>query len=464
MRISAPFANIRIVQSRLLGKHLPDAYVFDPMEILAAERPPKKSLMLVTVGATLPFDRMVSSVATLKINGTIEEDVVIQTGVGGARPSGLETHEVLPFDQMLALLREADIVVCHGGTGSIITALREGCRVVAMPRRFEDGEHYDNHQLEITRALEQRGLIAVAQSTEELAHALSIVRSRPPVTATLRPSELVEFLKSVIDDWRSEADGSSSSKIFGVEMCTLTAGELVDSIVNSPPRDGVRLLATMNVDHVVRLRTDERFRKAYARAWRITADGAPVFAYARTRNIPVPQRLTGSDLTPDLLRRMPFDRCLFFVVSSSETGERLLSSLIDRGFPERQLAYLCPPFGFESDRMMSSKIVEAITAHGTTDLFLGVGAPKSEIWVDEHRDMLGNMYAYCFGAGLDYFAGRSTRAPIAFRNMGMEWFWRLTREPVRLWHRYLIDSWAFFPAVFQDLRGRAPHGKRRIHD
>src|SRR3546814_13248667 len=67
--------------------------------------------------------------------------------------------DTLPFAKVQKLLHDADIVVCHGGTGSLITALRAGCRVIAMPRLSERGEHYDNHQSEITEAFVARGLI-----------------------------------------------------------------------------------------------------------------------------------------------------------------------------------------------------------------------------------------------------------------------------------------------------------------
>lgn len=141
---------------------------------------------------------MVEMVAQLKASGDITEDLVIQTGIGGLSPLGLRTYETLPFDSMLAYLREADIVICHGGTGSLITALREGCRVIVIPRLFEKGEHYDNHQKEITRAFAGRGLVTPANTLEELAQALKAARARPPVSATTNPSRLIGYLAEIL--------------------------------------------------------------------------------------------------------------------------------------------------------------------------------------------------------------------------------------------------------------------------
>jgi UDP-N-acetylglucosamine transferase subunit ALG13 len=200
-RIAGPIAHRKVVQSKALSHFWPDAKVFDPLRMLDKERPAKQPLLFATVGATLPFDRLVNSVAALKAQGLIRERVIAQVGIGGAAPEGLEVVETLPFEEMQRLLRDADLVVCHGGTGSLITALREGCRTVAMPRLFELGEHYDDHQAEITEAFANRGLIGVAKSEEELAEALLKVREREPVLATTDPSELKLYLESLLQEW-----------------------------------------------------------------------------------------------------------------------------------------------------------------------------------------------------------------------------------------------------------------------
>jgi UDP-N-acetylglucosamine transferase subunit ALG13 len=187
-----------VVQSAKLAPIYPKAKVFDPLRMLDGPAPPKKPLLFATVGATLPFDRLVRSVAELKAEGEIPEEVVVQTGVGGHAPQGLAVRETLPFDEVQTLLKDAAIVVCHGGTGSLITALRQGCQVIAMPRLEELGEHYDDHQSEITDAFVQRGLIQTARSVDELRAALRAARTRKPVLATTDPVGLIEFLRTTL--------------------------------------------------------------------------------------------------------------------------------------------------------------------------------------------------------------------------------------------------------------------------
>jgi len=209
-RAAHPFAHYKIVQSSSLAAKIPGSICLDPFEFLDMPRPQKKSLIFATVGATLSFDRMVETVSSLKEAGEIPEDLVIQTGIGGISPHGVETHETLPFDSMLSHLRDADIVICHGGTGSLITALREGCRTIVMPRLFEKGEHYDNHQKEITGAFAARGLVFVANNREEMSQALKAARAGVPVLATTNPARLIGHLADILSS-HEKADAQSQA-------------------------------------------------------------------------------------------------------------------------------------------------------------------------------------------------------------------------------------------------------------
>jgi UDP-N-acetylglucosamine--N-acetylmuramyl-(pentapeptide) pyrophosphoryl-undecaprenol N-acetylglucosamine transferase len=203
-RIAAPFAHEVVVQSAKVAPHYPRAKIFDPLKVLDTPPPPKKPLLFATVGATLPFNRLADCVGELKKEGAIPERVLLQTGAGGHRPEAIEeVVETLPFDQVQTLLEDAAIVVCHGGTGSLITALRQGCQVIAIPRLARLGEHYDDHQAEITEAFAKRGLVLVANTLPELRSALVEARTRRPIVATTDPVELIAFLEGVLAGGRA---------------------------------------------------------------------------------------------------------------------------------------------------------------------------------------------------------------------------------------------------------------------
>jgi len=212
------FADHLVVQSSKLKAYWPEAEVFDPLRILDTPRPPKEPLALVTVGALTSFDRMVSAVIALKRAGGLPERVIIQTGEKSAftaetvRDLGpdIECVEAFDFATIQDILKRAELVICHGGTGSIITALREGCRVVAMPRSFARGEAFDDHQEEIVNSFAARGLLESVYDEADLAAGIARARATAPVLATTDPAALRAYLHAIIADMTAAPPRASS--------------------------------------------------------------------------------------------------------------------------------------------------------------------------------------------------------------------------------------------------------------
>lgn len=213
-RIAGPLAHVRISQSHASADGWGAHVAFDPLRLIDDERPAKEPIVFATVGATLPFDRLVTLVAAAKRDGLLPEHVILQVGDTSARPDAIEeVHEAIPFPAVQGILQRADIVICHGGTGSLITALQQGCRVIAVPRLFELGEHYDDHQLEICTAFAARGLIEVVDAKQDLATALSRVRARPARMATTDTAPLQAHLDMLLTGWSRERRGVSGKSV-----------------------------------------------------------------------------------------------------------------------------------------------------------------------------------------------------------------------------------------------------------
>ena len=248
------------------------------------------------------------------------------------------------------------------------------------------------------------------------------------------------------------------TQVFGIEFSSLDEQAILDRFsANIQDGGGPRLLVTTNMDHVVNLAgsspSSEEYREAYSSAWIATADGWPVFLYARLRGAKIPSRITGADLVKSLFSRLEPERHKIFVIgSNAATCESLSRSLEDRGFDSACIGWAVPEFGFETDERRSADIARRVREHRTTHLFMGVGSPKSEVWVYKNRDALGDVFAFGFGAGLDFLAGTQDRSPRWMQKVGLEWLWRLAHEPRRLGPRYLFNSWRFFGAIKRDLQ------------
>lgn len=211
-----------------------------------------------------------------------------------------------------------------------------------------------------------------------------------------------------------------------------------------------RFVVTPNVDHVIHLQHDPVFQDAYGRAALSLADGKPLLWAARYLGLPALEKVSGSDLTPRLCQRAAAEGWRVFFVGGHSPGEleELLAHIAAR-HPGMSVRGHFPPWGFESDPAESERLLAAISDFEPHLLLMGCGAPKSEVWMARHGDRIGRGVGVGVGAGLRFLAGLERRAPRWMCRCGLEWSWRLLREPGRLWRRYLIDDMKFFPLVWR---------------
>jgi UDP-N-acetylglucosamine transferase subunit ALG13 len=118
-------------------------------------------MILVTVGTHEdPFDRLLIAADQLKATGLVDEPVTIQAGVSNTATPHCTQHEYLFYEDLQELMREARIIITHGGPATIFEALAMGKIPIVMPRRAKSSEHVDDHQVRFCRGLEHRVLVA----------------------------------------------------------------------------------------------------------------------------------------------------------------------------------------------------------------------------------------------------------------------------------------------------------------
>ena len=127
-------------------------------------------MIFVTVGThEQPFNRLIEGVDNLKKDGTITEEVVIQTGYSTYEPQYCRWQKLFPYQEMLKLVDEARIVITHGGPSSFIMPLQIGKIPIVVPRRHESNEHVNNHQVSFAKDVAERmGTIIVVDDITQL--------------------------------------------------------------------------------------------------------------------------------------------------------------------------------------------------------------------------------------------------------------------------------------------------------
>ena len=203
---------------------------------------------------------------------------------------------------------------------------------------------------------------------------------------------------------------------------------------------------TLNLDHVVKLRTNPDFRAVYERVRIVLADGFPIVLAGRLQGRRV-SRTTGADLIVPLCdeaSRRGLPVFLFGSTPSSLAGaERYLTGML----PNLEVAGAhAPDHGFDPLSEGAGKAIEIIRKSGARICFIALGAPKQEIFADRCAREIEGVSFLCIGAGLDFLAGHQKRAPEVFRATGLEWLWRMLLNPGRLARRY-AECFTVFPGV-----------------
>ena len=121
-------------------------------------------MILVTLGTQkLQFNRLLQALENSKIN----DRIVVQAGYTKFESKKMEIFDFIPYDKMSNLIKECDLVVTHGGTGSIIMPLKEKKKVIACPRLMKNKEHVDNHQTEIVDIFSEEGYLLAFNDNDD---------------------------------------------------------------------------------------------------------------------------------------------------------------------------------------------------------------------------------------------------------------------------------------------------------
>lgn len=201
-------------------------------------------------------------------------------------------------------------------------------------------------------------------------------------------------------------------------------------------------IATLNLDHLVKLRGEADFRRAYARQDIVTADGQPIVWLSRLSGSPV-SLVTGSDLVAPLAGLAAREGVpLALLGATPETLARAASALRAEHPGVDIVACLAPGRNFDPAGEEAARMIEALRASGARLTLLALGAPKQEMFAARCREALPGMGFASIGAGLDFLAASQVRAPRWMRRAGLEWLWRLSTDPQRLARRYALCALA----------------------
>ncbi len=243
--------------------------------------------------------------------------------------------------------------------------------------------------------------------------------------------------------------------IAGTKIDKYSFAEVVKIIINRAiSLDSPEYVVTPNAQHIVTLQQNKHFREIYNQALLVVPDGVPLLWAAKFLKTPLNGRVNGTDLFEKICEIAAAKNLKIFLLGGRfGAADRAAEILQARYLGLNIVGTHCPPYGFESNAAELALINTKIKETSPQILFVGLGAPKQENWIYANYQDLEVPVSVGIGVSFELVAGMVKRAPVWMQNSGLEWLFRLTVEPKRLWQRYIIGNPLFLWLVLMQKMG-----------
>ncbi|MFT6050849.1 MAG: N-acetylglucosaminyldiphosphoundecaprenol N-acetyl-beta-D-mannosaminyltransferase [Halioglobus sp.] len=237
----------------------------------------------------------------------------------------------------------------------------------------------------------------------------------------------------------------------GIPVDNLSLEDTVAAVVRmAKTRDGKsRLVSTLNVDFLVnslgyafnRARHPELL-DVLRNSDLVTADGFPIVWLSRIMGKPLKQRVTGSDMTPALAKLAAKEKLSLFLLGGATGVAAKAACALQESNPGLTIAGTSAPFvHIDGEKLKDfaqddARVLQQLNDSGADILLVGLGNPKQELWFNRNRHKLQVPVAIGVGGTFEFITGSVKRAPEWSRRLNLEWLYRITQDPGRLWRRY----------------------------
>lgn len=232
------------------------------------------------------------------------------------------------------------------------------------------------------------------------------------------------------------------TSLFGVRLIAADAISATQSISTLVVGNAGGFVCVANVDMVTRAKRDEKLLAIMRRAAAVVTDGLPLVWALKAKGLKDSERVYGPGLMLSLCAQAAQDKMPIFLYGGTAHELGLLQVALLRRFPALIIAGAISPPLLPADPPFDVATMQTINGSGARLIFVGLGCPKQEYWMNTHAPQL---HCLAIGVGLAFaqIAGTKAAAPVWMQHNGLEWLFRLIQEPRRLWARYLVGNSLF---------------------
>lgn len=229
-------------------------------------------------------------------------------------------------------------------------------------------------------------------------------------------------------------------KILNANIDKITQNDLLKNLSKG-------VLVTPNVDQIVKMQSDKDYYQIVQRAEWVVCDSKILYLCSKLLGTPLPEAIPGSSFFPAFYEFHKDDEnCKIFLLGAMDGVAKKAMEIINKKVGRVLIvgAY-SPSYGFERKPEENERICQMINDSSANVVLVGVGCPKQEKWIEAHKAQMPNVNIWmALGATIDFEAGNVKRAPLIWRKLCLEWFYRFLQEPQRLFKRYFIVDMQFF--------------------
>jgi N-acetylglucosaminyldiphosphoundecaprenol N-acetyl-beta-D-mannosaminyltransferase len=248
------------------------------------------------------------------------------------------------------------------------------------------------------------------------------------------------------------------SSVVGLPI-SMTSYEEVLEMIDNRPKDASLRIAVCNVHSVMSSRRDPALAQALNEAHIATPDGVPLVWTLRHTTQSNQERVYGPDLMRHALVGTDGRTWKHYLYgSTTDTLDLLQQSIIEFAPHAAIVGAYSPPFGAPSPQDDADDAARILSS-GADIVWVGLGMPKQELWMHRMTEQLPGLAVVGVGAAFDFLAGTVEEAPEWMMQAGLEWLFRFSREPRRLWRRYLWNNPAFVILVMRQILAQRLRGQ-----
>lgn len=237
--------------------------------------------------------------------------------------------------------------------------------------------------------------------------------------------------------------------IAGLSIANLTYQDVLDYFQKKIELKEKAFCVTLNIDIFRLAYQNKEFLDIINSADLVFADGMPLIWLSQLRKHPLKQRIAGRKIVVDLCKIAAKKNYKVFMLGAAEGVAETAKARLEKSMQGIQIAGTYSPSPQElADLAKNSEIIKQINDSGADILFVALGAPKQEMWIYNNLDRL-NPYIYIpCGGSIDFIAGVQPKSPEWLGDIGLEWLYRLIRNPRRMFKRYIILNLPFLIQLF----------------